>query len=63
MLYFQSNPSLLESPFAPIREMTLHIKLVPGVYCIIPSTSEPDQEGQFLFRIVADRKLEVKYVF
>lgn len=38
------------------RENTTRFRLLPGTFCIIPCTAEPDQAGDFLLRIYTEKK-------
>ncbi|XP_038073620.1 calpain-B-like [Patiria miniata] len=50
--FFQNNSLKVRSDsFLNTREMTGRFKLPRGRYCIIPSTFEPNKEGEFLIRI------------
>ncbi|GAV05008.1 hypothetical protein RvY_15199-2 [Ramazzottius varieornatus] len=40
------------SAYGATRTRTLHMTLKPGRYCVIPTTFEPGQEGQFLLRVL-----------
>ena len=42
--------------FINLREVTCRFKLPPGVYCIVPSTFDPNEEGEFLLRIFSENK-------
>ncbi|XP_059488829.1 calpain-A-like [Neocloeon triangulifer] len=46
--------------FVNQREVTERFSLVPGTYCIVPSTFDPHEEGEFLLRIFSEstNKLE-----
>ncbi|QQP57099.1 Calpain 8, partial [Caligus rogercresseyi] len=33
------------------RESNIRVRLMPGKYCIIPSTYEPEVEGDFMLRV------------
>ncbi|PSN56060.1 hypothetical protein C0J52_11813, partial [Blattella germanica] len=51
--FFKYNPSTARSPtFINLREVSARFKLPEGVYCIIPSTYEPNRSGEFLLRII-----------
>lgn len=39
------------SSYMASRTVTLRTNLKPGRYCIIPTTFEPGQEGEFLLRV------------
>ncbi|KAL8185566.1 UNVERIFIED_CONTAM: hypothetical protein K2H54_054823, partial [Gekko kuhli] len=50
--FFVQNPPLNSSPiFVNDREVTRDFRLPPGVYIIVPTTSEPQQESEFLLRV------------
>ncbi|XP_076463680.1 LOW QUALITY PROTEIN: calpain-9-like [Babylonia areolata] len=54
--FFKYNASVAKSPtFINMREVCGRHKLEPGTYCIIPSTFEPQQEGDFLVRIFSEK--------
>lgn len=38
------------------HEVTSRFRLLPGTFCVIPCTSEPDQAGEFLLRIYSEKK-------
>ncbi|KAK2846583.1 hypothetical protein Q5P01_009582 [Channa striata] len=46
---------LLFSQYSCRREVVLRDSLPPGGYIIIPSTSEPNQEGSFLLRVLTEQ--------
>ncbi|XP_039279357.1 calpain-A isoform X2 [Nilaparvata lugens] len=55
--FFKYNASVARSPtFINLREVTARFKLPPGVYCIVPSTFEPNEEGEFLLRVFSENK-------
>ncbi|XP_070181527.1 calpain-9-like isoform X4 [Littorina saxatilis] len=57
--FFKYNASVAKSPtFINMREVCGRHKLPPGTYCIIPSTFEPMQEGDFLVRIFSEKRNE-----
>ncbi|XP_043472787.1 calpain-A-like isoform X2 [Leptopilina heterotoma] len=52
--YTESAASTLS--FFNLREVTCRFKLSPGVYCIVPSTFDPNEEAEFLLRIFSENK-------
>ncbi|XP_015594768.1 calpain-A isoform X4 [Cephus cinctus] len=55
--FFKYNISVAKSPsFINLREVSCRFKLPPGVYCIVPSTFDPNEEGEFLLRIFSENK-------
>nr|CAG4643843.1 EOG090X03ST [Lepidurus arcticus] len=54
--FFKYNASVARSPsFINLREVSCRFKLPPGVYCIVPSTFGPGEEGEFLLRIFSEK--------
>nr|XP_022333310.1 calpain-B-like isoform X6 [Crassostrea virginica] len=54
--FFKYNASCAKSnSFINMREVCTRHKLPPGQYCIIPSTFEPHQEGNFLLRLYTEQ--------
>jgi len=54
--FFKYNASVAKSPtFINMREVCGRHQLPPGTYCIVPSTFEPKQEGDFLIRIFSEK--------
>lgn len=49
------SPVLFSPQYSPRREVVLRSSLPPGGYIIIPSTSEPNQQGQFLLRVLTEQ--------
>ncbi|XP_033611579.1 calpain-A [Cryptotermes secundus] len=54
--FFKYNASVERSPFTNQREVSCRFKLPPGVYCIVPSTFEPKEEGEFILRVFSEHK-------
>lgn len=50
------NAMCAKSPvYTNSREVSGRFKLAPGTYIIIPTTFEPNHEGDFLLRIYAEK--------
>jgi len=57
MNFFNYNASVARSPsFINLREVSCRFKLPPGVYCIVPSTFEPNEEGEFILRVFSEHR-------
>ncbi|XP_072170100.1 calpain-9-like isoform X1 [Diadema setosum] len=55
--HFLYNASTARSPtFTNTREVSGRFKLTPGTYCIVPSTFEPNQEGDFILRVYSMKR-------
>lgn len=55
--FFKYNASVARSPsFINLREVSCRFKLPPGTYCIVPSTFDPNEEGEFLLRVFSENK-------
>ncbi|CAH1791248.1 unnamed protein product, partial [Owenia fusiformis] len=59
LTFFKYNASCAKAPaFINMREVCGRHKLPPGHYCVMPSTFEPNQEGDFLLRIFSEKAAE-----
>ncbi|XP_037048714.1 calpain-A isoform X5 [Bradysia coprophila] len=57
MNFFKYNASVARSPaFINLREVSCRFKLPPGHYLIVPSTFEPNEEGEFLIRVFSESR-------
>ncbi|KAG5888428.1 hypothetical protein JTB14_020203 [Gonioctena quinquepunctata] len=55
--FFKYNASVARSPsFINLREVSCRFKLPPGTYCIVPTTFDPNEEGEFLLRIFTENQ-------
>ncbi|VEN47949.1 unnamed protein product [Callosobruchus maculatus] len=60
--FFKYNASVARSPsFINLREVTCRFKLPPGTYCIVPSTFDPNEEGEFLLRVFTEKANIMEY--
>ena len=61
--FFKYNPSCVRSAsFINTREISGRFKVIPGTYVIIPSTFDPNDEGEFLLRIFAEKMPHVRQI-
>lgn len=55
--FFKSNRNVARTPeFINLRAVSGRFELLPGHYLIIPSTYEPNTEGEFLIRVFSESK-------
>lgn len=55
MNFFKYNASVARSPaFINLREVSCRFRLPPGHYLIVPSTFDPNEEGEFLIRVFSE---------
>lgn len=45
----------------PILQVSCRFKLPPGHYLIVPSTFEPNEEGEFLIRVFSEHRNNMEY--
>ncbi|KAK9722062.1 Calpain family cysteine protease [Popillia japonica] len=61
--FFKYNASVARSPsFINLREVSCRFKLPPGSYCIVPSTFDPNEEGEYLLRVFSEHRNNMEYV-
>ncbi|KAE9522347.1 hypothetical protein AGLY_017259 [Aphis glycines] len=55
--FFKYNASTARSPtFINLREISSRFSLPPGTYCIVPSTFDPNEQGEFLLRVFSEHE-------
>jgi calpain len=60
--FFKYNASVARSPsFINLREVSCRFKLPRGTYCIVPSTFDPNEEGEFLLRVFSEHQNNMQY--
>jgi hypothetical protein len=47
--------------FINLREVSCRFKLPRGTYCIVPSTFDPNEEGEFLLRVFSEHQNNMQY--
>uniref|UniRef100_A0A182N3N6 Calpain n=1 Tax=Anopheles dirus TaxID=7168 RepID=A0A182N3N6_9DIPT len=52
--FFTSHLSAAKSTFINLREVTCRFRLPPGSYVIVPSTFDPNEEGEFMIRVFSE---------
>ena len=50
------------SIFINAREVFTKLELDPGRYVVVPSTFDPNNEGEFMLRIYTEKKAKAKWV-
>ncbi|TKR94293.1 hypothetical protein L596_008592 [Steinernema carpocapsae] len=57
--FFGSYKSTARSPaFINLREVTGRFRLRPGSYVIVPSTYEPNQDGEYMLRLYSNSRVD-----
>jgi calpain len=57
--FFKFTQSADRSTFTNLREVSKRLRLPPGTYAIVPSTFNPNNEGDFLMRVFSETKNEM----
>lgn len=52
--FFEYNAFFARSDYKNVREVCHRFRLPPGNYLIIPTTFEPEEEGEFLIRVFSE---------
>ncbi|XP_058055312.1 calpain-B-like [Anopheles bellator] len=52
--WFASHLSAAKSTFINLREVTCRFRLPPATYVIVPSTFDPNEEGEFMIRVFSE---------
>ncbi|KFB50196.1 calpain, putative [Anopheles sinensis] len=58
--FFTSHLSTAKSTFINMREVTCRFRLNPGMYVIVPSTFDPNEEGEFMIRVFSETASNMK---
>ncbi|KAK0424719.1 hypothetical protein QR680_008809 [Steinernema hermaphroditum] len=57
--FFAANKSAARSPaFINLREVTGRFRLPPGHYVVVPSTYEPNQDGEYMVRLFSNSRID-----
>lgn len=60
--FFEQNTSIGHTPsFMNLTEVTCRFSVFPGIYCIVPSTFNPNLEAEFILRVFSVGKHNMKY--
>lgn len=55
--FFLANASRARSEqFINLREVSTRFRLPPGEYIVVPSTFEPNKEGDFVLRVFSEKR-------
>ncbi|XP_065356886.1 calpain-A-like [Calliphora vicina] len=61
--FFKNKATVAQSPhFINTRDVTARFRLPPGHYLIIPSTFDPNEEGEFIIRVFSETQNNMEYV-
>lgn len=60
--FFKFNPTIARSPFINLRGVCCRHKLRKGQYCLVPSTYDPGEEGEFLIRMFSEKAVPSGWV-
>uniref|UniRef100_A0A182QEQ5 Calpain n=1 Tax=Anopheles farauti TaxID=69004 RepID=A0A182QEQ5_9DIPT len=52
--FFTTHLSAAKSTFINLREVTCRFRLPPASYVIVPSTFDPNEEGEFMIRVFSE---------
>ena len=54
--FIQRNRAVATSAYINMREVCGRHRLIPGEYCIMPTTFEPNEEAGFLVRVYSEKE-------
>lgn len=59
--FFLANASRARSEqFINLREVSTRFRLPPGEYIVVPSTFEPNKEGDFVLRVFSEKRADTE---